>query len=373
MRRIILDLSMAQSGGGFTYAVNVIPLLAARMPETEFLVVLRSKRIAGSLPGVGNIKLHLMPDSGFGGRLLFLVLHASALAKSWDADLYYSASELSPRSCPCPKVAAFRNANLFTDLRLGWPLYQQARIWMLRTLARYSARTCSRILFVSEHSAQWIGDSLGLSSEKRVVVPHGVNEGLWSGPKGSRPFDREYILSVSSIYRYKNFVRLIEAWTKLAVRLPDVPDLVIVGDDQDPLHSREMHEAQLRAGNLADRIHLVGEVPYAEIARYYRNAKAFVFPSYLETFGHPLLEAMAAGIPVVASDLGVFREVGAGAALYFSAHDTDSIADTLERLLRDPDMQNELVARGFARVREYSWERAVDRMVSMFHQVHARP
>lgn len=365
-RRIVFDASMARGGGGFTYAVNVIPVMARRMPTTEFLVVLRSQRIAEALPAVENLRIQLLPEAGILERFRFLTSTARSLARSFDADLYYSASELSPFSCPCPKVAAFRNPNLFTPLRLNWPFSDRVRLQVLKSMALYSARTCSRILFVSHDSAGWIGDLLGVPMQKRVVVPHGINPELWSRSIDPSPIGRRFILSVSSIYRYKNFVRLIEAWTTLAERWPEVPDLVIVGDDQDHAHSGEMRAARVRAGRLADRIHLVGEVPYARIAAYYRHADAFVFPSYLETFGHPLLEAMAAGIPVVAADIGVFREIGGDAAVYCDPHEPDSIANAIERVVRDQRTREELVAKGLLRVAEYSWDRTVDGMVAMF-------
>lgn len=367
--RIIFDGSMARGGGGFTYAVNVIPLLARQMPSTDFLVLLRSRRIVESLPPLENLTVRLLPEAGFFERLRFLAITAPAIARSFRADIYYSASELSPLVPSCASIAAFRNANLFTEMRLGWPLTQRIRMKVLRALALYSARHCARILFVSRDSARWIGDLLDIPPSRRAVVPHGIHGDLWSRAAGPSPFERPFILTVSSIYRYKNYVRLIEAWTRLAERWSDVPDLVIVGDDQDSVHSREMQAARSRAGPHADRIHIVGEVPYSEIARYYRHAKAFVFPSYLETFGHPLLEAMAAGIPVIASDLGVFKEVGDEAVVYFPAHDTAAMEAAMERVLRDQSLQRELVNRGFDRVAAYSWVSTVDRMAEMFGEV----
>lgn len=368
-RRILFDASMARGGGGFTYAVNVIPVMARRMPTTELLVVLRSQRIAEALPPSGNLRIQLLPEAGIPERLRYLASTAPSLARSFGADLYFSASELSPFLCPCPKVAAFRNPNLFTPLRLDWPMSTRVRLKVLKTMALYSARTCSRILFVSHDSAKWIGDILAIPAQQRVVVPHGINPELWSQSRDPSPFPRRFILSVSSVYRYKNFKRLIEAWTTLARRWPEVPDLVIVGDDQDGAHSSEMQAARIRSGSLADRIHLVGEVPYARIAAYYRHAEAFVFPSFLETFGHPLLEAMAAGIPVVAADIGVFREVGGDAAIYCDPHETDSIANAIERVVRDRRTRDELVARGSQRIADYSWDRTVEGMVAMFASV----
>jgi glycosyltransferase involved in cell wall biosynthesis len=150
----------------------------------------------------------------------------------------------------------------------------------LRDLARFSASVCDRILFVSQDSADWIGDSIGLAPEKRVVVHHGIDREAWSAASKPPVHPWPYILSVSSIYRYKNFVKLIEAYALLAKRRRDVPDLMIVGDDQDPEYARKMEAARAATRSLAEHIHIRGEIPYSEIPSWYAGAELFVFPSY---------------------------------------------------------------------------------------------
>jgi glycosyltransferase involved in cell wall biosynthesis len=122
----------------------------------------------------------------------------------------------------CPVIASFRNANVFTALDLGWPWRQRLRLAALRTLAHISASTCDRVLFVSEDSARSIGDALKIPPVRRAVVYHGIDTEAWRpSPSGAgSEFHAPYILSVSSIYRYKNFVRLIEAYALLARRWP---------------------------------------------------------------------------------------------------------------------------------------------------------
>ena len=117
------------------------------------------------------------------------------------------------------------------------------------------------------------------------------------------------------------------------------------------------------------RIRLVGEVPYEEISAYYRDARLFVFPSYLETFGHPLLEALAAELPVVASDMPVFREIAGDAALYFDPFDVGNIAEQMERVLRDSDLAESLAQRSRARAQSFTWKAAADRLAALLDQV----
>jgi glycosyltransferase involved in cell wall biosynthesis len=174
---------------------------------------------------------------------------------------------------------------------------------------------------------------------------------------------------VSSIYRYKNFVRLVEAYCELASRLPDPPPLTIVGDDQDPEYSAELRRVRKRAGPLADRIHLVGAVPYEEITRYYAESALFVFPSYLETFGHPLLEALAAGVPVVAADIPVFREIAAESALYVDPFDSSAMATAMEQALTDRALADELVSAGQRRLELFTWQLAAQRLAALLSDV----
>jgi glycosyltransferase involved in cell wall biosynthesis len=216
-----------------------------------------------------------------------------------------------------------------------------------------------------------MGDALGVPPERRTVIHHGIDLSTWEAPAEHPHHGRPYILSVSSIYRYKNYVRLIQAWTELARRLPDAPDLLIIGDDQDTPYARQMEQARLAAGKLADRIHILGEVPYERVRGYYAGATMFAFASYLETFGHPLLEAMASGLPLVTSDRPVFREIAGDAALYADAYRPEEFTDAMERVLTSKEVRDSLVARGRERVTELSWDRSAERHLALLRGVAA--
>jgi glycosyltransferase involved in cell wall biosynthesis len=372
-RRILIDGSMAKGGGGFTYLVNILPRLTAMAPDDRFRVLVRSERLAGSIRPSPNLEVDLLPDAPWPQRLRFTYRDVPRLAKAWGADLYFSAGESAPLRAPCPMIAAFRNPNVYTALDQGWSWKQRLRLRVLREVSRLSARACDRIMFVSEDSARWIGDSLDIPARRRAVVHHGIDAAAWARSEDASPSPhrQSYILSVSSVYRYKNFVRLIEAYAALGLRREDVPDLVIIGDDQDPAYSAQMQRARAATGELAERIHILGEVPYADIKAYYAGAELFVFPSYLETFGHPLLEAMASGVPTVAADIPVFREIGADAAFYADPHKTDALASAMEEALFAPRARETLIKRGRERVREFGWDSTAARLSSLFDEVLA--
>jgi len=371
-RRFLIDGSMARAGGGFTYLVNLVPRLVALRPQNEFLLWVRNRQLAAALPRAANLEVERLSDAGWAEQLRYTLFEASRRAREWRADLYFSTGEYAPPRPPCPTIASFRNPNVFTDLDQRWPWRQRLRLSALRRLARRSARICDRILFVSEDAAAWIGDSVDLPRARRAVVPHGIDTGVWSRAATvptALPSGYPYVLSVSDIYRYKNFVRLIDAWARVARRSPQAPDLVILGGDQDPAYRQRMEQARAATGSLAERIHLYGEVPYGEIRSWYAGASLFVFPSYLETFGHPLLEAMAMGLPVIAADIPVFREIGADAIRVVEPHDSEALALAMEAVLASPELAADLAKRGRKRALAYSWDRSAEGLSALIDDV----
>ncbi len=369
-RRFMIDASMVQGGGGFTYAVNIIPRLARGYPGDRFRVFLRSSQLAESMPSLPNLEIDRLREPSLARRLRFTYGKAPRLAAQWKADVFYSVGEYAPVTAPCPVIASFQNLNVFERSVVDWPLRQKLRLGVLNGLARLSAKRCDRIHFVSEHSAQTIGDSLGIPDRKRSWIHHGIDRAEWGPTREARdPWQRPYILSVSSIYTYKNYVRLIEAYAELARQRPDLPDLVIVGDNQDAPYFERMQRARRATGDLAESIHILGEVPYREIRRYYAEAQLFVFPSYLESFGLPLLEAMASDVPLVASDLPTFREVAGDAAFYADPRDTHSLARAMHSALFAPGASEMLVKRGRERVRAFRWERTAEQLMALFESV----
>jgi glycosyltransferase involved in cell wall biosynthesis len=367
-RRILFDATMATTGGGITYLVNLLPRLSRLAPSWRFRVTLQSTRPLEWLASLPNVETRLL-EGGLARRLGYSLVGGPREARRWGADLYFSVAETAPPFAPCPVVASFRNPNVF--VRDGWPWRARWRLRVLRAVAQLSAWRCAGVLFVSHDSAMRFGDEVGLPEARRLVVQHGIDLEAWSRRPPARARERPYILSVSSIYRYKNFVRLIEAYADLARRRADAPDLVIVGDDQDPEYSARMRQARAESG-VQERIHLQGAVEYAAVRDYYLGAKLFAFPSHLETFGHPLLEGMASGVPVVASDMPVFREIAGDAVLYADPFDTGDLSRALERGLYDDELRAELVRRAADRVKQFTWDRSAEHHLEILDRLVAQ-
>jgi glycosyltransferase involved in cell wall biosynthesis len=366
--RVLMDATGVRIGGGFTYLVSIIPRLCEREPDLQIRLLIRHQALYDAIPNRPNLEVINLPPAGIAERLRYVYFEIPRIARSWGADLFYSVGEMVPLRLPCPSIASFRNAFVFTRDISQLTLRDRLRVNLLRLLGRISAARATRVMFVSKASADWIRTSIGLPAERTAVVHHGIDASAWSNVAPYRGHPRPYILSVGSIYVYKNFVRLIEAYLELARRNPDAPDLILIGDEVDADHRAQMDRVKQASGALSERIHILGAMPHREVQNYYAGARLFVLPSYLETFGHPLLEAMACGVPIVASEYPVFREITGDAAIYADPFDVSEISRAMEEALR-PEVAADLVRRGSQRVTRFSLEHTVDELSNLFESV----
>jgi glycosyltransferase involved in cell wall biosynthesis len=176
-----------------------------------------------------------------------------------------------------------------------------------------------------------------------------------------------YVLAIGTIEPRKNLPRLVRAFDSGAVGSTDAL-LVVAGPDG---WGTSAFAAAVAATSAPDRIRRLGYVTDRQRADLLAGASALAYPSLDEGFGHPPLEAMAAGVPVVAARAGALPEVTGGAALLVDPTDEDALADALTRVLDDDAFRAELVARGRARADEFPWSRCVDELATLYHRVAA--
>ena len=191
-----------------------------------------------------------------------------------------------------------------------------------------------------------------IPTEKISVVYEGVTP-LALSPNPSPLTPNPYVLYVGNAYPHKNLERLLEAFEIVHASHPDVK-LVLAGRDS------VFYERLMKAGS-GDPTHSLVEFvanPTDEgLAELYRGAKLYVYPSRIEGFGLPPLEAMSAGIAVAASDIPCLREILGRAAAYFNPLDTQNIANVLSYVLDSEDLQQDLIEKGHNQLNKYSWQK----------------
>lgn len=159
------------------------------------------------------------------------------------------------------------------------------------------------------------------------------------------------VLHVGAIQKRKNIVRLVEAFETV----DSAWKLVLAGSSG--YGAAEIQE-RVAASPARDRILITGYVSAEDLARWYSRAAVFAFPSLDEGFGMPVLEAMAAGVPVITSNRSALPEVASDAALLVDPERTEALVEALANLIRDENLRSELAERGRLRANRFSWEKA---------------
>lgn len=238
--------------------------------------------------------------------------------------------------------------------------------WVLRRrLPQLAAVICPSRL-TAESLSRHFGDGCPSLVERIHVIPWGVHKRYFR-PPGWKPggahfysgvLKRPYILCMGAAEPRKNAAALLKAYALLRDRMNDAPDLVIAGGKPP---------AVLLQSTPPRGVRLLGYAFGGDLAALYRNASLFVCPSLMEGFGMPILEAMAAGVPVVATrNAGCLEFTGGGSALAVDPADPGAICDAMLRGLADDALRASLSARGTAAARELTWEVCAERHAAVY-------
>ncbi len=233
-----------------------------------------------------------------------------------------------------------------------------------------------RIIAVSEATKKDLVETLSLSPEKIAVIPNGVerfcppSRSDIESVTRSNGLTHPYLLHVGGIDRRKNVNLLPEVLRRVRAGGLDV-DLVLAGRIENEPEFPALREAGLAAG-VETHVRFLGYVPERDLPALYAGAWALVEPSLYEGFGLPLLEAMAAETPVIASNRGALPEVAGEAALLVDP-DVEPVVKALERLAGEKGLRETMLARGRERIRLFDWRRSAEMTVRVYEEALGGP
>lgn len=226
--------------------------------------------------------------------------------------------------------------------------------------ARRAAGESDAIIAVSEFTARQVEHLLGVERSRLHVVHHGV-----TGEMAAESRSREKIvLNVGAIQRRKNIARLVKAFEGT----PAGWKLILAGSAG---YGAAEIFSRIESSPRREDIRILGYVSAAELAQWYARARIFAFPSLDEGFGMPVLEAMAASVPVIAANRAALPEVCGEAALLVDPEDVASIQGALERLMSDDELSETMIRKGLARAAEFSWRKAAEQTWKVYEEVLA--
>jgi glycosyltransferase involved in cell wall biosynthesis len=277
----------------------------------------------------------------------------------------------SPLACRVPLVVSVHDVSY-----LEHPQYfTRFRSNQLRFTVKRTVEAAARILTPSEFSRRAILRHYKLDERKVVVVPNAVSSSF-------RPVEREsaaavveekfgisgpFVLTVGDLQPRKNHLGLLHAFEETLRQHPHLPHrLVFVG--KETWYSKELHRAVQRS-SVAGRVDFTGFVEDPDLLQFYGACDLFVFPSFYEGFGLPILEAMACGRAVACSSATAMPEVANAAGILFDPYSVPEMARAIGDVLLDEEMRVRLERLGTNRAASFTWERAAQRTLDVYYEV----
>jgi glycosyltransferase involved in cell wall biosynthesis len=290
-------------------------------------------------------------------RIIWEQTHLPAILRRYELDLVHFPYSAYPIRYGGRCVVSVHDTTRFVAPR-GVP---RAQIYYRQVMEARLARNGHHVIAVSRADADILRKELSLADAQLSVIHHGVSDAFRTG----EPFDgpRPYLLWAGRPYEHKRIDTLLDAYATLAKRaVPNLPPLRLIGI---PAADRGALERRCRSANVS----FEPPLPHADLPDLFRRAAVFLFPSSYESFGLPAAEAMAAGTPVICSDIPAFRELFSPAARLFPAGNAEALAAALESLLSDPDRRRAMQLAGIRHAARFTWEQCARQTLDVFRRL----
>ena len=276
-----------------------------------------------------------------------------------------------PIACPVPVVVSVHDVSFLEHPEF----FTRARRLQLQYTVKRTVQSASRVLTLSEFSRQGIARAYGMDPARIAVVPAGVSRAFRPQPRqqakafveGRFKVPGPFILTVGDLQPRKNQIGLIRAFEELLCAHPDLPHhLMLVG--KETWFAPHVHQAAKKS-LVKDRIHFTDYVNEKELLQLYSACDIFVFPSFYEGFGLPILEAMACGRAVACSNSSAMPEVADSAGLLFNPESTSEMVRAMRDLLLNPELRQRMERLGQQNAAQFSWARTAQMTLEVYHEV----
>lgn len=250
------------------------------------------------------------------------------------------------------------------------PLMYKIKLGAYHFLIKAVAKRAKKIITVSQYTKNDIVKFLNVKPEKVSVIYEGVDlpkEELAAGVGilNELKIKGDYIMYVGSAYPHKNLEKLIKAFELLNKDYPDL-QLVLVGKENFFYKRLNEHTIEHTTPKTFNKIIFAGYQSDENVARLYMQAKLYVFPSLIEGFGLPPLEAQSYGLPVASSDRSCLPEILGDSAIYFDPENTLDMTEKIKLALNDDALRAKLSAKGYENVSKYSWTKMTEEILELY-------
>lgn len=384
MIKVVVNAVSAKSGGAETYIRNLTHDLSKLGHSNHYILYVPQGKVSNICSLENNVEVR---ETGIGltsiwKRFLWDQVLLRKVIKQEQVEILISSSDFGMLFPPCSQLLILRNSLFFSESYANRFLNRKSMLFRMKFLLKkwlvvLSVRFSDVVMTASKSMHDELHQLIGIFDNKAVVNYFGVplerfkEKGVEYLSSRKGPLR---VLYVSEYSDYKNLTTLLKA--VLSLREKGMDDFYLTTTahpEQFPdveIISREIDKALASHPLVSSSVNFTGPIPYDEIQKLYQESDIFVFPSLAESFGHPLVEAMASGLPIIASDIPICREICDEAAVYFSPLDPQDLADKIIMLRNNPKLRQQLGKIGTRRAKvHFDWKDHVRRLIDIIEQV----
>jgi len=368
--KILINGLSAIIGGGITYINNIVPRLVNIDNNNQYilLVSIRSKNSI-LLPAKGNGRLKIVFFAIFNlfHRMIFEQVFIPFIVWRNKVDILFCPANIVSFFSPCKKVLWIQNIDPFVYVA-GESIMRRARTKILRYLTELSMKNASIVVFSSDYSKNLILKMTGIDEKKTKRIFLGAEIEKFSKHIVKRSvLDHKYILSVSNISSRKNYEVLIRAYCALTEDIKNNYKLLLVGDVS--IDYRQYLINICENNNDANNIIFTGMLSGDDLLDAYSEASIFVLPSLVESFSLPIIEAMATGLPVLASNATCLPEMIGSSGILFDPYNYIDLKQKIEYIINNEALQGELSVKAKEKAKRFSWDNTVAEIDLLFKNI----
>lgn len=357
-----------QIGGVETFVVNLVKnLLEIDKKNKYFFIVTKNNKKLFDFKRSQCLELHFNNSSRI-KRIFFEQFFLPQELKKKKIDLLIMPGNTGLVKCPYKSLLIVHDLISFVYPKY----YSLLRRIYLQNLIRYSCKKADKIIAVSQSTKNDIIKYINIDKDKINVVYEGVDfEKFFKAEKDKNENFiqkqygiKRYVFSPTSLYPHKNNNLLVEVFTKLKKEKKIPQKLIITGID--PYNKSDWINNIINKKGMKDEIFYIGRVPDKYMPALYREAEAMIYLSAYEGFGLPIIEAMAAGCPVLSSNKSSLPEVVGEAGIIIDPSNVQEIVNKTYTLLTDKNLRERYINKGLIRAKNFSWEKVAQELIKSY-------
>ena len=356
-------------------ALELIRQIQLLDKKNNYLLFAKTGEENDSIADTDNFKKILLKGATYPG---WEQISLPAAVRKYKIDLLHCTANTAPYSCAVPMIVTVHDVIYLEETSFGGSAYQDFGNIYRKLVVPNAIRKAAKIITVSEYEKEVITKVCNTDPSKIAVIYNGVSERFhnrfikeeiiafrmeWQLPE-------EFILVHGNTAPKKNTTGVIKAYVQYCSMMNKPLPLVITDYPRDLVSNLA---DMLGRPELIQNIFTIGYVPSEQMPLLYNCCNIFIYPSLRESFGLPVLESMACGIPVVTSDIPAIREVAGDAATFIDPGDPKAIAASIFELLNDEHRKNDQIIKGLERSRQFSWRNSAVKLIELYNSVSTLP